>query len=282
MACAEVDSHEISWLFLIFNLLSRRDFAYIGNMHVVRLLDYAYSQNMHMWDLHDYAYFQNMHILVWVDYAYHLNVHICVHMHTVFAIDVLINTSSSTTSTGVYSTTFVHVQHESPFLTTRRISTSEIFACPQRNFTLRGTWYKYSELGIKVQLLAKKRILTICALYTHYSELRAWSFGHVQLCQSVLLLWIMPQHYEQWNEDLFWFSLTLARAAEEYLGIETSKCVRAKTWRERKMLCFVCEQRTSRCSLEGGIRRFQFMKLVDSKHIGAFHPFLINESAALV
>jgi hypothetical protein len=153
-SCAEVDSHEILWLFLIFNLLSRRDFAYIGNMHIVRLLDYAYSQNMHMWDLHDYAYFQNMHILVWVDYAYHLNVHICVHMHTVFAIDVLINTSSSTTSTGVYSSTFVHVQHESPFLTTRRISTSEICACPQRNFTLRGTWYKYSELGVQPSTVA--------------------------------------------------------------------------------------------------------------------------------
>jgi hypothetical protein len=74
----------------------------------------------------------------------------------------------------------------------------------------------------------------------------------------------------------------LARAAEEYLGIETSKCVRAKTWQEQKMLCFVCEQQTSWRSLEGGIRRFQFMKHADSKRIGAFHPFLIDKSAALV
>ena len=73
---AEVDSRGILWLFLIIDIRGHSDYAYLGNMHILRLLDYAYFGNMHIWEWRDYAYCGNMHIWELLDYAYRLNMHI--------------------------------------------------------------------------------------------------------------------------------------------------------------------------------------------------------------
>ena len=73
---AEVDSRVISWLFLVVNIRGHSDYAYFGNIHILRFLDYAYFGNMHIWEWRDYSYCGNMHIWERLDYAYRQNMHI--------------------------------------------------------------------------------------------------------------------------------------------------------------------------------------------------------------
>ncbi len=51
---AEIDSRVISWLFLVVNIRGHSDYAYFGNMHILRFLDYAYFGNMHIWEWRDH------------------------------------------------------------------------------------------------------------------------------------------------------------------------------------------------------------------------------------
>jgi hypothetical protein len=68
---AEVDSRGILWLFFIVDIRGHAsDYAYFGNMHILRLLDYAYLRMAWLCILWKYAYLGIAWLCISPKYAY--------------------------------------------------------------------------------------------------------------------------------------------------------------------------------------------------------------------